>query len=356
MSTPSSAAWGPGSTARWPKDRLEHLGRCPVCASNERGEGYRGVQDGVFGTPGTWDYWRCTCGLLYLDPRPAAHTVSELYRHYYTHESAGPPLRWRERGFRGAVRRGYLNARYGYRFPKASLLGRLTWRFRQDAVRNLDYMIRHLPAPREGRCKVLDIGCGNGDFVAVARDLGFQAAGLDPDSRAVELARGSGLDIRHGIVPGSGLPAKSFDFLFMSHVLEHLPDPMAALRECFALLAPGGRLWLSLPNLQALGLERFGRHWRGLEPPRHFALFDAARLTELLEDTGFERVELLPPEDAAPVYFRQSQAIACGLDPYGEEALPQEEDARQAAADAVRRARADPLVAEALTMVAWRPS
>lgn len=331
---------------------LEYLGRCPVCGDAERKAAYGRVRDGIFGTPGEWDYWRCACGILYLDPRPSPDALAVVYEDYYTHAVSSAPLKWRERGFRGAIRRGYLNARYGYRLPEASRIGGWTWRLRRAAVRNLDFMIRHLPPPPGTGCRILDVGCGNGEFLVVAEDLGYRAVGLDPDPRAVELARTRGFDVRRGSLPGSGEAPRSFDHIFFNHVFEHLHDPVAALTEARSLLVPGGRLWLSLPNIRSEGLRRFGRHWRGLEPPRHLALFDARRLAELLARSDFERIRRLPPEDAALVYYRQSQAIACGLDPAGQADPPGWEKLRRAAAVANRRARFSPDRAESLTMTA----
>ncbi|HMC91875.1 MAG TPA: class I SAM-dependent methyltransferase [Allosphingosinicella sp.] len=317
---------------------------------------YRGVRDGVFGTPGTWDYWACVCSVLYLDPRPAGKGAAEAYERYYTHGTAGAQPRWREPGFRGAVRRGYLNARYGYRFADASRLAGLTWPLRRAAVKNLDFMIRHLPAPHVGGNRLLDAGCGNGDFLAVAADLGFAAKGLDPDPAAVAVAQSRGFDVRRGGLPGSGETMGAFDHVLLSHVLEHLAEPVAALAEARSLLTPGGRLWLSLPNRASAGLRRFGGHWRGLEPPRHFALFDPPRLRSLLAALSFERICLLPPEEAAFFYYRQSQAIVHGLDPYGAQDPPGWKPLRRRAALANVAARLFPASADTVTLVAFTPS
>lgn len=335
---------------------LEHLGRCPVCAASQREPAYLQTEDGVFGTPGKWDYWTCRCGVLYLDPRPSRHALGAAYATYYTHHGADRCLLWRVPGWKGALRRGYLNGRYGFRLERASPLGALGWRFRRTAVRSLGFNIRHLPPPNSGS-RILDVGCGNGDFLEVAQDIGFSAVGLDPDPRAVEIALARGFDVRLGTLPDSGERPGSFDHVLLNHVVEHLHDPVAALLEIMSLLAPGGRLWLSQPNLGALGLRKFGRHWRGLEPPRHLALFEAPRLVELLEELGFKRVQLLEPEDyAARFYFRQSQAIACGMDPYGERDPPDWSSVRRSAVLADRRARAEPHLAESLTITAHRPA
>jgi SAM-dependent methyltransferase len=340
----------------WPQNDLEHLGRCPVCRGGERSLVFAGVRDGAFGTPGRWDYHRCGCGILYLDPRPTEASMRRAYAHYYTHDEAGPEPAWRASGFRGNVRRGYLNARYGYRMRPASLLAGLSWRLRRPAVKNLDFMIRHLPAPSRTGARVLDVGCGNGDFLRIAEDLGYRAAGIDPDPQAVARARARGFDAEAGQLPGSGLERGAFDHLFLSHVLEHLHRPVAALEEALALLAPGGRLWLSQPSLDAPGLARFGPDWRGLEPPRHLLLATPKRLSEMLSAAGFEAVRLLPAEEAAGYYYRQSLAIASGLDPYDAEEPPGwREGVRAEAAAANRRARADPAGGESVTLVARRP-
>ncbi|HEX8466487.1 MAG TPA: class I SAM-dependent methyltransferase [Allosphingosinicella sp.] len=332
---------------------LERLGRCPVCRRPGRKAAFERVRDGIFGTPGEWNYWECACGILYLDPRPHPDAIAGAYADYYTHSSSVAPLKWREPGFRGAVRRGYLNARYGYRFAQASRLAGLTWPLRRSAVKNLDFMIRHLPAPREAGRRILDVGCGNGEFLVVAQDLGYRPTGLDPDPEAVGVARSRGLDVRCANMPGSGEAPRSFDHIFLNHVFEHLHDPVSALREARSLLVPGGRLWLSMPNIRSAGLARFGRHWRGLEPPRHLTLFDPPRLAGLLADTGFENVRLLPAEEAAFFYFRQSQAIAFGIDPAHAPDPPQWPALRAAAAAANRQARSAPVLGETLTMAAW---
>lgn len=335
---------------------LEHLGLCPICGERERRPAYLQTEDGAFGVPGRWDYWTCVCGVLYLDPRPTRHAIAIAYANYYTHERPSLPLLWRATGIRGAARRGYLNARYGYRFDRASRLAGLIWRHRRTAAQTLDFLIRHLPAPPASGSRLLDFGCGNGAFLTVARHLGWEAVGLDPDPRAVEVARSLGLDVRQGTIIDSGLAPGSLQQIVMSHVLEHLHDPMDTLKTALNLLAPGGRLWLSQPNPDAIGLRRFGGHWRGLEPPRHLILIGAARLAELLMTIGFERVELLPPENAARFYFRQSEAIARRLDPFGAAARINPRELERDARAADRQARSSPQLAESLTMIAFRPA
>jgi 2-polyprenyl-3-methyl-5-hydroxy-6-metoxy-1,4-benzoquinol methylase len=62
------------------------------------------------------------------------------------------------------------------------------------------------------------------------------------------------------------LDGGDFDAITMSHVIEHVPDPLASLDKCRRLLRLGGYLVLSTPNVRSLGHQRFGQSWRGLEP------------------------------------------------------------------------------------------
>ena len=80
----------------------------------------------------------------------------------------------------------------------------------------------------------------------------------------------------------------SFAAVTMFHVVEHLPDPMAALEAAWHLLAPGGRLVVQVPNAACWQMLLLGERWSGLDIPRHLIDFRAEDLEELLEHAGFE--------------------------------------------------------------------
>ena len=339
----------------WPEAGLEHLNACPVCSETARALLFDGLADGLFGAPGLWQIWTCHgCRAAYLDPRPTVSTISLAYQAYYTHAPLHPKrLPTARRGFKALVANGYLNDEFGhdlsYALPKPLAKALCD----PGLALKEAYRIRHLPPPRPG-ARLLDLGCGNGNFLSVARDLGYQVTGLEPDPKAVEIGRAAGLEIFEGALPSPFLSIASFDQVTASHVIEHLHDPKAALRAIFDLLKPGGRVWISQPNLAALGLARFGKFWRGLEPPRHLTLFDRPGLTRLLEAVGFHQVRLLPADRAAGFYFRQSAALAAGQDPNGGQNTPSPRVDREARI-ADRKAHRAPELCESLTLLAFRP-
>ena len=122
---------------------------------------------------------------------------------------------------------------------------------------------------------------GAGAFMRDAELLGYLVEGLEPDPDAVDACRMSGFNVRQGSVPSAELPADAYEHVVLSHVVEHLHYPVAALEAILRSLKAGGRIWIAMPNLGASGLKRLG-NWRGLEVPRHLVLYDQRSTNALL--------------------------------------------------------------------------
>jgi SAM-dependent methyltransferase len=286
MANPSTSPdLAPG---HWPDGGLENVARCPVCGSGGRQLLHAGMRDRVFGcAPGEWNLQGCHgCGSAYLDPRPTSATIGLAYRRYSTHAPIGgveyakaPP--WRR--FRIAQRNAYLNATYGYRLKPAA------WSpiFLSSARRRrFDTFAGFFPFPGPG-ARVLDIGCGNGSYLWQMRSLGWEVCGVEPDPQSAAHARAAGLDVRDGLLQQRSLPEAHFDGITMTHVIEHLHDPLDTLRRCWKLLKPGGQITVTTPNLDARGHQIFGVDWLPLDPPRHLVLFTEASLRGAMESCGF---------------------------------------------------------------------
>jgi SAM-dependent methyltransferase len=334
----------------WPRDELEAVPRCPLCESRERTLLHDRLRDLLFGrAPGLWTLHRCRgCAAGYLDPRPIAASIGRAYGGYYTHDRTPPDEapggRWKL-----ALQNGYLNRRYGYAArPAIPLPGPLfTARLRRKADRS----IRHLRRPGESDPRLLDLGCGNGSFLARMQRLGWEGVGLEPDRQAVLAARSAGLPVEHGVLTDSRFPPASFEAVTMNHVIEHLHDPAGMLALCHRVLRPGGLLWIATPNLDSLGHSRFGPSWRALEPPRHVVLFTLDALRGALRRAGFEAAAPLTGTGARWMY-RSSARLRIGDRPLSAlERLREKWLAHQAD----RQARRQPELAEELVLLARRP-
>jgi SAM-dependent methyltransferase len=99
--------------------------------------------------------------------------------------------------------------------------------------------------PRRGR--LLEIGCATGEFLAEARQAGWQVAGVEPSTyMAGEARERHGLEVAADFVPEHYGP-DAFDVVHLNHVLEHVPEPGAMLRGIHHILAPSGLLVIEVP-------------------------------------------------------------------------------------------------------------
>lgn len=134
--------------------------------------------------------------------------------------------------------------------------------------------------------RVLEIGCGAGFFVEALLELGIAAEGVDPGPQA-QRAAARGLPI-HTIWLEDHVPAAPYDGIAMFEVIEHLPEPLQALRWCHRSLRAGGTLALSTPSASGLPARVLGRRFPMLCPPNHLEVFSRRGVAALLERGGFQ--------------------------------------------------------------------
>jgi len=149
---------------------------------------------------------------------------------------------------------------------------------------------------------LLDVGCGTGDFLSVAESLGWQTWGIEASSFAAEIARArSQARIINAYLADTDLPEGYFDVIHASHVIEHLPDPLAAIIQLRSALKEEGCILVEVPNEEHFRLLNFAlnliRDRRATPPfgpkPFHFCLFTQMTLARLLTTAGFVRVNVL---------------------------------------------------------------
>lgn len=273
--------------------RADEVTLCMLCRS--RGAiVYTGLTDRLFGVPGSWKSRRCeACGLAWIDPMPFVEDIPRLYANYYTHESRNPD----ELDVR--LRRAVLAARFGYSDggPKGIwlLVGRLA-SLVGPAREKVESDVMALTPP-QGR--LLDVGCGNGRFLVKMKSLGWDPHGIEPDREAARIAQISLSSAVHGSFEEADFAADSFDAITMNHVIEHVPDPIATLRECRRILVRGGRLMIVTPNCWALGHRLFRESWLGLDAPRHLYLFSPRTLAASARRAGLAVRRVRTPAAAA---------------------------------------------------------
>ncbi|HTX09592.1 MAG TPA: class I SAM-dependent methyltransferase [Solirubrobacteraceae bacterium] len=262
--------------------------------------------------PGPWALSQCAaCRSAWLSPRYTPDAIGNAYAADYQPYNA-PSLRPPSRSARDRIRRAvadrHLTRKYGYELSRSRLAG-LGTRIAPSTRRAADRLVRHAPSPYGGR-RLLDIGCSNGAYLALMRQLGWETMGIEPDAGAVDQARNRGLEVRRGTIADlSPETDGAFDYITLGHVLEHIHDPVEALRAVRRVLAPRGALWIATPNLDSLNRLVFGRYWRALDPPRHLVLFNPVSLAALLARLGFSEVRMVRPIASADWHIRESLGV-----------------------------------------------
>ncbi len=203
---------------------------------------------------------RCSCGLVFVTPAPAERTLQAAYSDDYYRP-------WGEQHVRVQI-----------------------WKTRMASIQEA--------CPAQG--KLLDVGCGTGDFLDLARTEGWDVSGTEFSKSACALVQQKGISVTQGEVWDASFPSGAFDVVTCWHVLEHVMDPKRVLEECFRVLRPGGWLVLATPNVHDHIFRFAYAMTRGARPPLyepderevHLFFFSTKTLTALVQLANFHVVRL----------------------------------------------------------------
>lgn len=228
---------------------------------------YCGVDDAteVFG-PGVAQpsrIVRCNrCGLMYASPRARAVDAVLIQD-------------WK-------LDRAFLHKAGAQRFEKERLQVR-------DFARTRKLLDHEYPA----RGKLLEIGSGLGFLLAELKKDGWDVLGIEPNLTLADHAREElGVETRSELLHQAGIPDETFDVVIMNHVIEHVDEPLATLREINRVLKPNGHLVLETPRYDTLMFRLLGRRERSLNCEGHIYFFTTQTLKNFYQAAGFETRQL----------------------------------------------------------------
>jgi len=224
---------------------------CPVCEASKGKPLHR---------EGSFQMVRCpSCHFIFLNPRPTDGSLFSFYQDYLPEEESSIES-WAEM-MKSVFRRG------------ATLLGQ----YRKDG-------------------SLLDVGTGFGFFLTEMKNKGWEVAGVEISRKAIDYARDVlGLTVHTGPAEKVGFPDNHFDAVTGFYVIEHLPHPLAFLRECYRILKPGGLLLLRYPHTTPIKnfLNFFGFKNRLYDLPAHLSDFSPKMIQQCLEKIGFQKCQHL---------------------------------------------------------------
>ena len=131
--------------------------------------------------------------------------------------------------------------------------------------------------------KLLDIGCGVGDFIHVAEQQGWKCLGVEPSDDAKAIARKR---IKANIINSElleDIPDESFDVITMWHVLEHVDDLKWKIEQLRRLIKPNGRIVIAVPNYKSYDGQFYKELWAAYDVPRHLNHFNKQTITKIFK-------------------------------------------------------------------------
>ena len=232
---------------------METLHQCPLCGHPGSTIALSAVDHTV--SKESFSIQACSgCGFRFTSPRPAPEHIGAYYlsKDYISHAAKASGLR--DQLYHGV---------------------------RKRAIQGKHRLIaRTHPAGR-----VLDVGCGTGDFLHFLQTKGYAVQGVEVSPQACAIAQGKGLAVQERL---EALPAGSqFEVITLWHVLEHVPDPRQTLAQLHAMATKDALLVIAVPNHACWDAAHYGPYWAAWDVPRHLSHFRQPDMERALDGAGF---------------------------------------------------------------------
>jgi 2-polyprenyl-3-methyl-5-hydroxy-6-metoxy-1,4-benzoquinol methylase len=210
---------------------------------------------------------RCKqCDLMYVNPRPEEPEHAAISRHTESEDTELDALERLQR-----VEKEQLQ------------------------VRDYDVTRKLLNSLYPRRGKLLEIGSGFGFLLAAFKADGWDVQGVDPNRQACDFAsQQNHIDAHAGTVEAMAYDDETFDVVVMNHVIEHLPDPLAALKEINRIVRHSGHVVIETPRYDTLAYRLLGKRERSLSCEGHIYFFTTDSLRKIYEAAGFRLVDYRP--------------------------------------------------------------
>jgi len=241
---------------------MEKLEQCQICNSI-RTTSFLACKDHTVSRE-TFQIVACeSCGFKFTNPRPEEKDLGNYYKseEYVSHSN---------------TKKGFINSTY-QSVRKYTLLKKL-----------------QLISKFYKTGKILDIGCGTGEFLNTCKNAKWNTTGIEPDSDARAMAiKNYSLDVREE-AELKNLQDESFDVITMWHVLEHVPKLNERVQELKRLLKPSGLIIIAVPNCNSLDAKIYKENWAAYDVPRHLYHFTPKDIDALFRKFDMKVFRILP--------------------------------------------------------------
>lgn len=238
------------------------LSNCPVCNSVNF-KPFLVCKDNTVSRE-TFNIVECiSCGFKFTNPRPEEDKLGDYYKseEYVSHSNTN----------KGLINSAYQMVRKYTLLKKLQLISKFY---------------------KTG--KILDIGCGTGEFLKTFKDAKWQTLGIEPSPDVRKMAiENYGLDVREE-AEINNLEASSFDVITMWHVLEHVPNLSDRMEDLKRLIKPNGIIIIAVPNCTSLDAKIYKENWAAYDVPRHLYHFSPKDIETVFKNHELKVFRILP--------------------------------------------------------------
>lgn len=234
--------------------------KCPLCNSAHLTQVFEDRIDYEFSISNKLNYYKCdnsVCGFVFVYPLPSDAEIQSFYKKYTTHN---------------------LNINISH----LNILARFNKFFKSKSLSKL-FINTNL-----SDIKVLDFGCGNGNLLDDLKKIGIKNLfGYDFDAKALISSKLDDLVLfdNYELIHDYG----NYDYIFLNHVIEHLPDAKLVIENLSKVLNQSGKIVIRTPNSDSFLCFLFKDSWRGWETPRHLGIFNYRNIDLVKSSLFIER-------------------------------------------------------------------
>jgi 2-polyprenyl-3-methyl-5-hydroxy-6-metoxy-1,4-benzoquinol methylase len=241
-------------------NKIERLTKCPLCKSGLFLNALK-IRDHAVSNE-TFIVCQCTnCKVRFTNPRPNISSIDHYYDfpEYYSHNDSAK-----------------------------SLTQLIYQTVRKIAIRKKITLINSLVSEKG---TLLDYGCGTGEFIYRAKTNGWDVSGIEPSSKARELAAAKvGENVFFNLDHLSR--NQLFNVITLFHVLEHVHQLRKTVKKLVKHLKPNGYLMIAIPNPESFDANKYGEDWAGWDVPRHLYHFNRKAMQTFEEVFDLKLVEI----------------------------------------------------------------
>lgn len=240
---------------------LERLSKCPLCKSG-RFLNFAEITDYAVSEE-NFIICKCSdCQLVFTNPRPNQADIAPYYNfpEYYSHEDKAKNL--------------------------------TQWIYQKVRAYNISEKVKFIQKFKK-KGKLLDYGCGTGEFLVTAKKNGWKVFGVEPTEKARIQAN---LKLKNKVKSTIEEIKKTstYDIITLFHVLEHIHDLRKTSKKILNHLNPEGYLIIAIPNYESWDGNKYGKYWAGWDVPRHLYHFNKEAMESFKDEFGLELIDTVP--------------------------------------------------------------